>query len=88
MLPASPFFLLTETPKWVNLAMAAFRLGAGGVVSSSPRSITSAASFLGLTGVVSFVSRISVGSFSVLHSLQMRVALTSVSCLLKLNVNK
>ena len=64
VLPCSPFFLLTEMPRWVSLSIVAFRFGAAGGVVSSPRSITSAASFLGWAGVVSFVIRISVGSFS------------------------
>jgi len=64
VLPCSPFFLLTEMPRWVSLAIAAFRFGAGGVVSSLSRSTTSAASFLGLAGVVSFVISMSVGPFS------------------------
>ena len=64
MLPCSPFFLLTEMPRWVSLSIVAFRFGAGGEVSS-PRSIISAASFLGWAGVVSFVIRISVVSVEV-----------------------
>ena len=64
MLPCSPFFLLTEIPRCVSLSIVAFRFGAGGVVSS-PRSITSAASFLGWAGVVSFVIRMSVFSVEV-----------------------
>ena len=64
VLPCSPFFLLTEMPRWVSLSIVAFRFGAGGVFSS-PRSITSAASFLGWAGVVSFVIRMSVVSVEV-----------------------